>query len=47
MSRKVMAATEALEGGAERVVVADANAESPIRSAIDGGGTHVLPGALE
>ena len=47
MSRKVMAATEALEGGAERVVVADANAESQIRSAIDGGGTHVLPGALE
>ena len=47
MRRKVMAATEALEGGAERVVVADANAEAPIRSAIDGGGTHVLPGALE
>ena len=47
MGRKVMAATEALEGGAERVVVADANADAPIRSAIDGGGTHVLPGALE
>ena len=47
MRRKVMAATEALEGGAERVVVADANADAPIRSAIDGGGTHVLPGALE
>jgi acetylglutamate/LysW-gamma-L-alpha-aminoadipate kinase len=47
MSRKVMAATEALEGGAERVVVADANADSPIRSALDGGGTHVFPDALE
>ena len=46
MSRKVMAATEALEAGAEAVVVADANAESPVRSALDGGGTHVLPGAL-
>jgi len=47
MGRKVMAATEALEGGAERVVIADANADAPIRSAMDGGGTHVLPGALE
>ena len=47
MGRKVMAATEALEGGAERVVVADANADAPIRSAINGGGTHVFPGALE
>ena len=47
MGRKVMAATEALEGGAERVVVADANANAPVRSAIDGGGTDVLPSALE
>ncbi|MFO7926223.1 MAG: acetylglutamate/acetylaminoadipate kinase [Halobacteriota archaeon] len=47
MGRKVMAATEALEGGAERVVIADANAESPIRSALDGGGTHITPGAIE
>ena len=47
MRRKVMAATEALEGGAERVIIADANADAPVRSAIDGGGTHVLPGALE
>ena len=46
MSRKVMAATEALEASAEAVVVADANAEAPVRSALDGGGTHVLPGAL-
>ena len=47
MGRKVMAATEALEGGAERVVIADANADAPVQSAINGGGTHVLPGALE
>ena len=47
MSRKVMAATEALEGGAERVVIADANADAPVQSAMDGDGTHVLPGALE
>ena len=46
MSRKVMAATEALETGAEAVVVADANAESPVQSALSDGGTHVLPGAL-
>ena len=39
-------ATEALEAGAEAVVVADANAENPVRSALDGGGTYVLPGAL-
>ena len=46
MARKVMAATEALQAGAEAVVVASANAEAPIRSALDGGGTHVLPGAV-
>ena len=46
MSRKVMAAEEALSAGAEAVVVADANADSPVRSALDGDGTRVLPGAL-
>jgi acetylglutamate/LysW-gamma-L-alpha-aminoadipate kinase len=46
MGRKVMAATEALEGGASEVVVADANAEAPVRSALSGGGTHILPEAL-
>ncbi|WP_435078215.1 acetylglutamate/acetylaminoadipate kinase [Halococcus sp. AFM35] len=47
MGKKVMAATEALDGGAASVVVADANTESPIRSALDGGGgTHLLPGVL-
>ncbi len=47
MSRKVMAATEALDGGAREVVIADANADEPIRAALDGGGTHVLSDALE
>jgi len=46
MSRKVMAATEALSGGASEVVVADANAESPVRAALSGGGTHILPEAV-
>ena len=46
MDRKVMAAKEALEGGASEVVIADANAESPVRSALSGGGTHILPEAV-
>jgi acetylglutamate/LysW-gamma-L-alpha-aminoadipate kinase len=46
MGRKVMAAEEALAGGAEEVVVADANAESPVRSALSGGGTHITPEAV-
>ena len=46
MGKKVMAATEALDGGAASVVVADANSEKPIRSALDGGGTQFLPGVL-
>ena len=46
MERKVMAAEEALASGAESVTVADANADAPVRSALNGGGTHVLPGAL-
>jgi len=46
MGRKVMAATEALAAGASAVVIASANADDPVRSALEGGGTHVLPGAL-
>jgi len=46
MSRKVMAATEALERGARGVVVADANADRPVRAALEGGGTHVSPEAI-
>jgi acetylglutamate/LysW-gamma-L-alpha-aminoadipate kinase len=46
MGKKVMAAKEALAGGAASVVVADANADDPVRSALDGGGTRFAPGAL-
>jgi acetylglutamate/LysW-gamma-L-alpha-aminoadipate kinase len=46
MGRKVMAATEALSGGATEVIVADANADAPVTAAIEGGGTHVRPGAI-
>jgi acetylglutamate/LysW-gamma-L-alpha-aminoadipate kinase len=46
MSRKVMAVREALEGGASEVVVADANLERPIATALEGDGTHVYPSAL-
>jgi acetylglutamate/LysW-gamma-L-alpha-aminoadipate kinase len=46
MSRKVMAIEEALDGGASEAIVADANADQPITSALDGTGTHVTAGAL-
>jgi len=47
MTRKVMAATEALEGGASGVVIASANADRPIRDALDGDGTHIYPEAIQ
>jgi acetylglutamate/LysW-gamma-L-alpha-aminoadipate kinase len=47
MTKKVMAATEALEGGADEVVVANANANSPVVSALTGAGTHVTESVLE
>jgi acetylglutamate/LysW-gamma-L-alpha-aminoadipate kinase len=47
MGRKVMAVKEALEGGADEVIVADANADDPVRSALDGGGTHVYASAID
>ena len=46
MTKKVMAATEALSGGAASVVVADANNRDPVTAAYDGHGTHFEPGAL-
>jgi len=46
MTKKVMAAKEAISGGAEEVVVADANADEPVLSAVDGGGTHIAASAL-
>ena len=47
MGRKVMAAEEALAGGSPEVVVADANADHPVRSALEGSGTHVHASALQ
>ncbi|ELY91052.1 acetylglutamate/acetylaminoadipate kinase [Natrialba hulunbeirensis JCM 10989] len=46
MTKKVMAAEEALEGGAASVTVASANAGDPITSALAGEGTTLEPGAL-
>jgi acetylglutamate/LysW-gamma-L-alpha-aminoadipate kinase len=46
MERKVMAIREALEAGATEVVVADANLERPVATALEGDGTHVYPSAL-
>jgi len=46
MTRKVMAATEALEGGATSVTIGDANADAPVSGALDGAGTTILPNAL-
>jgi acetylglutamate/LysW-gamma-L-alpha-aminoadipate kinase len=46
MGRKVMAVVEALDNGSPEVVVADANADEPILSALAGEGTHVSDSAL-
>ena len=46
MGKKVMAAKEALSEGATAVIVADANASTPVRSALDGGGTTITASAL-
>ncbi|MDQ2050932.1 acetylglutamate/acetylaminoadipate kinase [Natronolimnohabitans sp. A-GB9] len=46
MTKKVMAAEEALEGGAASVTVASANADEPISSALEGDGTTLEPGVL-
>jgi acetylglutamate/LysW-gamma-L-alpha-aminoadipate kinase len=46
MTKKVMAATEALERGATEVVVADANADAPVTAALGESGTHIRPNAL-
>ncbi|OYR53423.1 acetylglutamate/acetylaminoadipate kinase [Halorubrum halodurans] len=47
MSKKVMAATEALSGGSARVVVADANADDPVLAALAGSGTTIRRSALD
>ncbi|MCL7418962.1 MAG: acetylglutamate/acetylaminoadipate kinase, partial [Halalkalicoccus sp.] len=43
MTKKVMAAKEALSGGAREVVVSDANLNDPILAALDGHGTRFTP----
>lgn len=47
MGRKVMAAAEALDGGANAVIVASANRDRPVSSALEGGGTRIEPGAVQ
>lgn len=46
MTKKVMAAKEALSGGASDVVVSDANRNDPILAALSGHGTRFTPDAL-
>jgi [amino group carrier protein]-L-2-aminoadipate 6-kinase len=46
MTKKVMAAKEALSGGAREVIVSDANGEEPILAALKGRGTRFTPAAL-
>jgi hypothetical protein len=46
MTRKVMAAEEALDGGAASVAIASANADAPVTSALDGDATTIAPTAL-
>ena len=46
MGKKVMAATEALGGGAGRVVIADANVRDPVVAALGGEGTVIERSAL-
>jgi acetylglutamate/LysW-gamma-L-alpha-aminoadipate kinase len=47
MTKKLMAATEALERGASEVIVADANADAPVTAALGESGTHIHPSSLE
>ncbi|WP_224270576.1 acetylglutamate/acetylaminoadipate kinase [Haloprofundus salinisoli] len=46
MTKKVMAAKEALTGGASAVIVSDANVNDPIVAALNGAGTRITRGAL-
>ena len=46
MTKKVMAAVEALEGGAAGVTVSDANLRDPVVAALGGVGTRIESGAL-
>ncbi|RCK72479.1 MAG: Acetylaminoadipate kinase [Anaerolineae bacterium] len=42
MKKKVLGAQEALQGGVQRVLIADGRVESPIRRALQGEGTAIL-----
>lgn len=42
MKKKVLGAQEALQGGVQRVLIADGRVESPIRRALQGEGTCIL-----
>lgn len=42
MKKKVLGAQEALQGGVQRVLIADGRIEAPIRRALQGGGTAIL-----
>jgi acetylglutamate/LysW-gamma-L-alpha-aminoadipate kinase len=44
MKKKVLAASEAVRRGVGEVILADANADDPIETALAGGGTHVRTG---
>jgi acetylglutamate/LysW-gamma-L-alpha-aminoadipate kinase len=46
MGRKLMAAREALTGGATAAIVAEATDQQPVTGALDGSGTHIQPDAL-
>ncbi len=41
MKKKVLGAQEALQGGAQKVIIADGRIAHPITAALQGGGTHV------
>lgn len=46
MKRKLLAAREALEGGAGAVVIADSRAPLPVESGLSGGGTLLCRGSM-
>ena len=47
MTKKIMAAEEALNSGATTVIIANANAAEPITAALAGRGTHIDTNAVE
>ena len=42
MKKKVLGASEALDGGVRRVVIADGRIAQPIAAALDGRGTTIV-----